>query len=43
MCRHNLNKILPHGSTLYVHFIETDGKISTWLFEAGVPGWKVIK
>lgn len=42
MCRHNLNRILPPDSKLTVHFLEPDGKITTWLFEHDVPKWKVI-
>ncbi len=43
MCRHNLHRILPPGAKLLIHFLETNGKISTWLFESGVPGWRIIK
>ncbi|MGH7295432.1 MAG: DddA-like double-stranded DNA deaminase toxin, partial [Polyangiaceae bacterium] len=39
MCRYNLNKILPPGSTLRVHFLEENGTVTTWTFHGGVPGW----
>lgn len=42
MCRFNLHRILPAGSTLIVFFLEEDGMtVSCWSFRAGVPRWEV--
>jgi len=38
-CRFVLNKLLPEGSTLRVHFPSDDGSVTVWTFKAGVPRW----
>lgn len=38
-CRFVLNKLLPEGSQLLVHFPGEDGGVTTWLFQHGVPKW----
>lgn len=43
MCRFNLNKIIPKGSTLYVHFPNEAGEESIWQFISGVAKWNVVK
>jgi hypothetical protein len=40
-CRFVLNKLLPEGATLRVHFLNTDGTVGEWDFTGGVPGWVV--
>jgi hypothetical protein len=42
MCRYNLQRILPPGSQLVVQFPNESGEVTTWLFRAGEPGWKVL-
>jgi hypothetical protein len=43
MCRHNLHKVLPPGGKLTITFLEDDGiTVTKWLFEHGIPGWKVL-
>jgi SCP1.201-like deaminase len=40
MCRYNLNKLLPDGAVLPVHFLGDDGvTVHTWIFRAGVARW----
>ena len=39
MCRYNLGKILPPGSTLRVHFFNDSGTLTTWTFHGGVKGF----
>jgi RHS repeat-associated protein len=44
MCRYTLSKLLPPGSELKVHFLDEDNvTVHTWLFQAGVPLWKVLE
>jgi hypothetical protein len=39
-CRYVLNKLLPRGSTLDVHFPDAQGQVTTWRFIGGVKGWQ---
>jgi hypothetical protein len=42
-CRFNLGKIIPPGSSLRVHFPDSDGTVKTWLFQHGVPKWRELQ
>jgi len=39
MCRFNLSRILPEGSTLTVHFPDIAGNEVIWQFKGGTPKW----
>jgi len=39
-CRYVLNKLLPEGSILDVHFPNDNGQIITWRFIGGVKRWQ---
>jgi hypothetical protein len=41
-CRFVLNKLLPPGATLDVHFPNGAGGVSIWRFVGGQPGWQVL-
>jgi len=41
-CRFVLNKLLPEGSSLLVHFPGEEGGVTTWLFQHGVPKWTPV-
>jgi hypothetical protein len=43
MCRYNLHKILPQGSTLRVHFPDDGGTVMTWEFRHGRPKWMELQ
>ena len=44
MCRFVLQKLMPPGAKLKVHFPDPNtGQTRTWLFEGGADGWRVIQ
>lgn len=42
-CRMVLNKLMPVGATLDVHFPKDDGTVGTWRFTGGQPLWKEVR
>jgi hypothetical protein len=42
-CRFVLHKLIPPGAKLRVHFLNQNQTVGTWLFEGGIPKWRVIR